>query len=132
MKYGMKNILFSLFVFSLICPVAAQTAGTERTAADNTIALREIQSSFFSVSTHKTFHLIFPNEVKYFSIGDENVAGEKIEAYPCALVKDVCPERIYPVGRLDRNIFRSAGAICGLRLLLSTTTSRAISSFPIR
>ncbi len=85
MKYGMKNILFSLFVFSLICPVAAQTAGTERTAADNTIALREIQSSFFSVSTHKTFHLIFPNEVKYFSIGDENVAGEKIEAYPCAI-----------------------------------------------
>ncbi|MCO7113151.1 DUF4138 domain-containing protein [Bacteroides uniformis] len=81
----MKNILFSLFVFSLICPVAAQTAGTERTAADNTIALREIQSSFFSVSTHKTFHLIFPNEVKYFSIGDENVAGEKIEAYPCAI-----------------------------------------------
>ena len=78
MKYGMKNILFSLFVFSLICPVAAQTAGTERTAADNTIALREIQSSFFSVSTHKTFHLIFPNEVKYFSIGDENVAGEQI------------------------------------------------------
>lgn len=152
MKYGMKNILFSLFVFSLICPVAAQTAGTERTAADNTIALREIQSSFFSVSTHKTFHLIFPNEVKYFSIGDENVAGEKIEAYPCAIrLKSVVQSFegltnitvILPMGsitvimsRLSRNfrrhIFRSAGAICGLRLLLSTTTSRAISSFPIR
>lgn len=85
MKYGMKNILFSLFVLSLICPVAAQTADTDRPVVDNTIALREIQSSFFSVSTQKTFHLIFPNEVKYFSIGDENVAGEKIEAYPCAI-----------------------------------------------
>lgn len=92
MKYGMKNILFSLFVFPLACPVAAQTAGTDRPAVDNTIALREIQSSFFSVSTHKTFHLIFPNEVKYFSIGDENVAGEKIEAYPCAIrLKSVVP-----------------------------------------
>lgn len=85
MKYGMKNILFSLFVLSLVCPVAAQTADTDRPVVDNTIALREIQSSFFSVSTHKTFHLIFPNEVKYFSIGDENVVGEKIEAYPCAI-----------------------------------------------
>ena len=85
MKYGMKNILFSLFVLSLVCPVAAQTADTDRPVVDNTIALREIQSSFFSVSTQKTFHLIFPNEVKYFSIGDENVAGEKIEAYPCAI-----------------------------------------------
>ena len=85
MKYDMKNILFSLFVFPLVCPVAAQTADTDRPVVDNTIALREIQSSFFSVSTQKTFHLIFPNEVKYFSIGDENVAGEKIEAYPCAI-----------------------------------------------
>ena len=121
----------------------AQTAGTERTAADNTIALREIQSSFFSVSTHKTFHLIFPNEVNYFSIGDENVAGEKIEAYPCAIrLKSVVQsfEGLTNItvimSRLSRNfrrhIFRSAGAICGLRLLLSTTTSRAISSFPIR
>ena len=30
MKYGMKNILFSLFVFPLACPVAAQTAQIDR------------------------------------------------------------------------------------------------------
>ena len=47
MKYDMKNILFSLFVFPLVCPVAAQTADTDRPVVDNTIALREIQSSFF-------------------------------------------------------------------------------------
>lgn len=58
MKYGMKNILFSLFVFSLICPVAAQTAGTERTAADNTIALREIQSPS-SLSLHTRHSISF-------------------------------------------------------------------------
>ena len=170
MKYGMKNILFSLFVLSLVCPVAAQTADTDRPVVDNTIALREIQSSFFSVSTQKTFHLIFPNEVKYFSIGDENVAGEKIEAYPCAIrLKSVVqsfegltnmsvvtadgqdystltPSTDAPstpmgsitviMSRLSRNfrrhIFRSAEAICSPRLLLSTTTSRAISSSPTR
>lgn len=88
----MKTILFSLLVFASICRVEAQTTLADRPAVDNTIALQEIQSSFFSVSTHKTFHLIFPNEVKYFSIGDENVAGEKIEAYPCAIrLKSVVP-----------------------------------------
>ena len=59
---------------------------------DSGVALQEINSSFFSVSTNKTFHLIFPNEVKYFSIGDENVAGEKTDAYPCAIrLKSVVP-----------------------------------------
>jgi conjugative transposon TraN protein len=58
----------------------------------NSVALQEIHSSSFFVSTNMTFHLIFPNEVKYFSIGDENVAGEKIESYPCAIrLKSVVP-----------------------------------------
>lgn len=47
--------------------------------------MQEIHSSSFSVSDTKTFHLLFPNEVKYFSIGDDNVAGEKIAAYPNAI-----------------------------------------------
>lgn len=47
--------------------------------------VQEINSSYFSVSANKTFHLIFPNEVKYFSIGDENVAGEKIVEFPSAI-----------------------------------------------
>lgn len=132
--------------------MAAQTAGTERTAADNTIALREIQSSFFSVSTHKTFHLIFPNEVKYFSIGDENVAGEKIEAYPCAIrLKSVVQSfegltnmsvvtadgqyysyNVSFVPELQETYLQVGRSYMRPRLLLSTTTSRAISSFPIR
>lgn len=47
--------------------------------------IQEINSSSISVSANKTFHLIFPNEVKYFSIGDENVAGEKIMEFPSAI-----------------------------------------------
>lgn len=43
--------------------------------------MQEIHSSAFSVSANKTFHLVFPNEVKYFSIGDENVAGDKVAAF---------------------------------------------------
>lgn len=66
----MRNliVLFACFLFS----------------ANNLVAqeLQEIKSSTFSVSTDKTFHLILPNEVKYFSIGDENVAGEKIVSSP--------------------------------------------------
>lgn len=58
MKYDMKNILFSLFVFPLVCPVAAQTADTDRPVVDNTIALREIQSSF-SLSLHKRHSISF-------------------------------------------------------------------------
>lgn len=77
----MKKILFSLFVLSLF--------GVQNLCAQ---VLEEIRSSSFSVSTNKTFHLIFPNEVKYLSIGDENVAGEKIEAYPRAIrLKSVVP-----------------------------------------
>lgn len=91
MKYNMKRILFSLLtIFGWASLSLAQTE-TDRTT-DNGIALQEIRSSSFSVSTSKTFHLIFPNEVKYFSIGDENVAGEKIEAYPCGIrLKSVVP-----------------------------------------
>ena len=87
----MKRILFSLLtIFGWASLSLAQTE-TDRTT-DNGIALQEIRSSSFSVSTSKTFHLIFPNEVKYFSIGDENVAGEKIEAYPCGIrLKSVVP-----------------------------------------
>lgn len=48
-------------------------------------SMQEVPASAFSVSANKTFHLMFPNEVKYFSIGDENVAGEKIAAYPNAI-----------------------------------------------
>lgn len=91
MKYNMKRILFSLLtIFGCVGLSLAQTK-TDHTT-DNAIALQEIRSSSFSVSTSKTFHLIFPNEVKYFSIGDENVAGEKIEAYPCGIrLKSVVP-----------------------------------------
>lgn len=56
------------------------------------VVLNEIQSSSFSVSMDKTFHLIFPTDVKYFSIGDGNVAGEKIDAFPSAIrLKSVVP-----------------------------------------
>lgn len=91
MEYNMKRILFSLLtIFGCVGLSLAQTK-TDHTT-DNAIALQEIRSSSFSVSTSKTFHLIFPNEVKYFSIGDENVAGEKIEAYPCGIrLKSVVP-----------------------------------------
>ncbi|NDV83441.1 conjugative transposon protein TraN [Bacteroides sp. 51] len=66
----MKKILFSL-IFSLL-------------AVNYTFSqtyLSEIHSSPFSVSVNKTFHLIFPTEVKYFSIGDESVVGEIVESY---------------------------------------------------
>ena len=85
----MKKKLFSLLVIFLCCihieNLYAQTFDNGVSSADNSVTLQEIHSSSFSVSTNKTFHLIFPNEVKYFSIGDENVAGEKIDAYPCAI-----------------------------------------------
>ena len=92
----MKKKLFSLLVIFLCCihieNLYAQTFDNGVSSADNSVTLQEIHSSSFSVSTNKTFHLIFPNEVKYFSIGDENVAGEKIDAYPCAIrLKSVVP-----------------------------------------
>lgn len=92
----MKKKLFSLLVIFLylihIENLYAQTFDNGVSSADNSVTLQEIHSSSFSVSTNKTFHLIFPNEVKYFSIGDENVAGEKIDAYPCAIrLKSVVP-----------------------------------------
>ena len=90
----MKKILFSLCVMFLcgMQSVYAQVPVVDTSSAANSVTLQEIHSSSFSVSTNKTFHLIFPNEVKYFSIGDENVAGEKIAAYPCAIrLKSVAP-----------------------------------------
>ena len=70
----MKDFLISGFIIIMVgFPAIAQTP------------IEELHSSSFSVSTNKTFHLIFPTEVKYFSIGDENVAGEKIENYPNAI-----------------------------------------------
>ena len=68
----MKRIVISLMTILIVSGLRSQT-------------IQEIRSSSFSVSAYKTFHLIFTNEVKYFSIGDENVAGEKIEAYPNAI-----------------------------------------------
>jgi conjugative transposon TraN protein len=47
--------------------------------------MEEIHSSSFAVSTNKTYHLIFPTEIKYFALGDDNVVGEKIDAYPNAI-----------------------------------------------
>ena len=83
----MKKVLFTLSVVFLcgMHSILAQIPVTDISSAENSVTMQEINSAFFSVSTNKTFHLIFPNEVKYFSIGDENVAGEKIEAYPCAI-----------------------------------------------
>jgi hypothetical protein len=93
MSKTMNKILFSLSVFFLCVQLVSAQVDAERQALeDSGVALQEINSSFFSVSTNKTFHLIFPNEVKYFSIGDENVAGEKTDAYPCAIrLKSVVP-----------------------------------------
>lgn len=68
----MKRIVIVLITTLIVSGLRSQT-------------IQEIRSSSFSVSAYKTFHLIFSNEVKYFSIGDENVAGEKIEAYPNAI-----------------------------------------------
>jgi conjugative transposon TraN protein len=90
----MKKILFPLSVI-LLCGMQnahAQIPVTDSSFVGKSVTLQEINSSSFSVSTNKTFHLIFPNEVKYFSIGDENVAGEKIDVYPCAIrLKSVVP-----------------------------------------
>lgn len=47
--------------------------------------IKEINSSSFSVNNKCTYHLIFPTDIKYFSIGNENVAGEKIAAFPRAI-----------------------------------------------
>ena len=71
MSKTMNKILFSLSVFFLCVQLVSAQVDAERQALeDSGVALQEIISSFFSVSTNKTFHLIFPNEVKYFSIGD--------------------------------------------------------------
>ena len=90
----MKKILFPLSII-LLCGMQnahAQIPVTDSSFVGKSVTLQEINSSSFSVSTNKTFHLIFPNEVKYFSIGDENVAGEKIDVYPCAIrLKSVVP-----------------------------------------
>lgn len=42
----------------------------------------EIHSETFNVCWSKTFHLIYPTDVKYFSLGDENVVGEVVEHCP--------------------------------------------------
>ena len=42
----------------------------------------EIVSRSFQVCWSKTFHLIYPTDVKYFSLGDDNVVGEKVESCP--------------------------------------------------
>ncbi|MCF0255193.1 conjugative transposon protein TraN [Bacteroides heparinolyticus] len=73
----MKRLLFSLSII-LSGALYAQSPYS----VQNPFPVEEIRSSSFSVSTDKTFHLLFPTEVKYFSIGDSNVAGEKIAAYP--------------------------------------------------
>lgn len=70
----MKKIIL---IIAILCVV--NTSGHSQTT------MEEIHSSSFSVTTNKTFHLIFSNDVKYFSIGDENVAGEQIASYPCAI-----------------------------------------------
>lgn len=47
--------------------------------------IQELGSSEFSVSDKSTYHLIFPTEIKYFSIGNDNVVGEKIASFPRAI-----------------------------------------------
>lgn len=69
-----KTIFLSL-LFVVIPPLVFAQQEQE-------VSLKEINSSSFSVSTSKTFHLVFPNEVKYFSIGDEMVAGERVTECP--------------------------------------------------
>jgi len=70
-----KNKL-SIFVSLFILSMGEATGQT---------TMEEIYSTNFSVSVDKTYHLIFPTEVKYFSVGDETMAGEIIEAYPNAI-----------------------------------------------
>ncbi len=56
----MNKILFSLSVFFLCVQLVSAQVDAERQALeDSGVALQEINSSFFSVSTNKTFHLIF-------------------------------------------------------------------------
>ncbi len=69
----MRNIIVTLLI--LLCTtVNAQQAGSQ-----------EINSSSFAVSDKITYHIIFPTDIKYFSIGDDNVAGEKIAVFPRAI-----------------------------------------------
>ena len=69
----MRNIIVTLLI--LLCTtVNAQQAG-----------IQEINSSSFAVSDKITYHIIFPTDIKYFSIGDDNVAGEKIAVFPRAI-----------------------------------------------
>jgi|GEM_PF-185030 len=42
----------------------------------------EIQSKGFDVCWSKTFHLIYPTDVKYMSLGDDNVVGEVVNHCP--------------------------------------------------
>ena len=69
----MRNIIVTLLI--LLCTtVNAQQAG-----------IQEINSSSFAVSDKITYHIIIPTDIKYFSIGDDNVAGEKIAVFPRAI-----------------------------------------------
>jgi len=44
--------------------------------------LDEIHSEHLNVCWSKTFHLIYPSDVKYFSLGDDNVVGEVVSHCP--------------------------------------------------
>ena len=69
----MRNIIAMLFF--LLCASARAQQGD----------IQEINSSSFAVSDKSTYHILFPTDIKYFSIGDANVAGEKIAVYPKAI-----------------------------------------------
>jgi conjugative transposon TraN protein len=68
MKRSKSTLLFCLCAIGITA--SAQTS------------MGSVKSAHIDMSMNKTFHIIFPAEIKYFSIGDENVAGERIEAYP--------------------------------------------------
>lgn len=69
----MRNVAV-IFFFLLSISAYAQQAG-----------IQEINSSSFAVSDKITYHIIFPTDIKYFSIGDDNVAAEKIAVFPRAI-----------------------------------------------
>lgn len=72
----MKKNKITTILITLLCvvpyPVSAQQ-------------LDEISGEEMFVSYDKTFHLIYPTDIKYFSIGNENVVGEKVVQCPTTL-----------------------------------------------
>ena len=64
--------------------------------------IEELPAVPLQIGYEKTLHLIFPTEVKYFSIGGEDVIGEKVGNCP-DIIRLRLPKRIFPVRRTFRS-----------------------------